>query len=291
MVKAFEKILKQNRKPIQLQTDLGREFYNKTFQWFLRKEAIYHFSTQRNAKASIVERFNRTLKERMYRYFTAANTLRYEDVLQSLVRGYNASRHRSIGMAPKDVTWKNKRAVWKRLYGKLSQGKTRPRFKVDDRRRLNEKHRTFKKGYLPGWTEEVFAGHRVVRGVVPTYKIRQLDGTPVEGTFYEQDSRLNLSKLSNNLVHDVLMVMDFVFKTADDTELQSNAYVRGRSLQNDNSIVDGIHFLRAVVNRLEQERVLKRHHLSWPQARKRIHYVSMGHKGGRDAIIDRQQPR
>ena len=53
--------------------------------------------------------------------------------------------------------------------------------------RLNKKFRQFKKGYLPGWTEEVF----VVRGVrsrkVPTYKVEEWDGTAVEGTFYAQD--------------------------------------------------------------------------------------------------------
>ena len=92
----------------------------------------------------------------MYRYFTAANALRYEDVPQSLVREYNASRHRSIEMAPKDVTWKNERIVWKRLYGKRLKTKKKPKFKVGDRVRFNEKHCTFKKGYLPGWTEEVF---------------------------------------------------------------------------------------------------------------------------------------
>ena len=187
-MKAFEKILKGGRRPILLQTDQGKEFYNKTFQSFLDKEGIHHFSTHGDAKASIVERFNRTFKERMYRYFTAANTLRYEDVLPLLVRGYNASQHRSIGMAPKDVTLKNERAVWGRLYGRrLRANKSKPKFKVGDRVRLNKKHHLFKKAYLQGWTEEVFLVHRVIRGVVPVYKIREWDETPVEGTFYEQD--------------------------------------------------------------------------------------------------------
>ena len=108
LVKAFEKILKTGRRPIQLQTDRGKEFYNKTFQQFLEKEKIHHFSTEGDAKASVVERFNRTLKTRMYRYFTSANTLRYEDVLPSLVRGYNATKHGSIGLPPQDVTLQTK---------------------------------------------------------------------------------------------------------------------------------------------------------------------------------------
>ena len=187
LVRAFDKILKQRRQSNRLQTDRGKEFYNRTFQRWLEEQGIQHFSTEGDAKASVVERFNRTLKERLYRYFTAANTLKFDEVLPELVQGYNATRHRSIGMAPQDVTWDNEEAVWKRLYGPRLKGKKKTPFKVGDRVRLNKIHRTFEKGYLPGWTEEVFVVHRVVPGPVPTYKIRGWDDTPVQGTFYEED--------------------------------------------------------------------------------------------------------
>ena len=188
MVKAFETILKGRRKPIQLQSDRGKEFYNRPFQSFLKQHNIHHFSTEGDAKAANVERFNRTLKGRMFRYFTAANTLRFDKVLPSLVQGYNASYHRSIGMAPQDVTRRNERAVWRRLFeGSKTTKKKRPRFRVGDRVRLNKKHRTFQKSYLPGWTEKVFVVQRVKPGRVPTYKIQEWDQTPVSGTFYEQD--------------------------------------------------------------------------------------------------------
>ena len=112
---------------------------------------IHHFSTDGDAKAALVERFNRTLKERLYRYFTAANTLQFVDELPRLVEGYNATRHRAIGMASQDVTWNNEEAVWKHLYSKwLKQKPVRPKFQVRDRVRLNKVHRTFEKGYLPG---------------------------------------------------------------------------------------------------------------------------------------------
>ena len=54
-------------------------------------------------------------KNACFVFFSAANTLRFDYQLQSLVQGYNATRHRSIGMAPEDVTWDNEEAVWKRL--------------------------------------------------------------------------------------------------------------------------------------------------------------------------------
>ena len=123
LVKAFETILKQGRRhPNRLQTDRGKEFYNRTFQRWLDEQGIQHFSTEGDAKASVVERFNRTSKERLYRYFTAANKLKFDDVLPELVQGYNATRHRRIGMAPQDVTWDNEEAVWKRLYGPRWKG-------------------------------------------------------------------------------------------------------------------------------------------------------------------------
>ena len=136
----------------------------------------------------MVERFNRTLKERLYRYFTVANTLRFDEELPQLVQGYNATRHHSIGMAPQDVTWDNEEAVWKRLCEKrLKEKRPKAKLKVGDRVRLNKIHRTFEKGYLPGWTEAVFVVLCIVPGVVPTYKIREWDDTPVKGTFYEAD--------------------------------------------------------------------------------------------------------
>ena len=77
VVKAFDKILRQGRKPNRLQTDRGKEFYNREFKQWTQKHGIHHFSTDGDAKAALVERFNRTLKERLYRYFTAANTFRF----------------------------------------------------------------------------------------------------------------------------------------------------------------------------------------------------------------------
>ena len=107
----------KERKALKLQTDAGKEFYNGTFQELMKREKIHHFSTHGDAKASVVERFNRTLKSKLYRYFIAANTLRF-------VQQYNETYHRSIGMAPAKVTPWNVQDVWHRLYnGCLKEGK------------------------------------------------------------------------------------------------------------------------------------------------------------------------
>ena len=67
LLKAFESIVVAGRRPQTLQTDKGKEFCNGTLQRWLKKEGIRHFSTLGDAKPSILERFNRTLKSRLYR--------------------------------------------------------------------------------------------------------------------------------------------------------------------------------------------------------------------------------
>ena len=184
LAQAWERLLQRvhPRRLRQLQTDQGKEFYNRPFQQVLKKHAIHHFSTYGDTKALVIEWFNRTLKERLYRYLTAANTLKFVDVLPQVVQGYNASWHRSIGRAPQDVTPHNELEVWHRLYPPPS-----PKLKVGDRVCLSKEARPFRKGYLPGWTEEVFVVRRVVPGSVPTYKVEEFDGTLVQGTFYEPE--------------------------------------------------------------------------------------------------------
>ena len=91
-------------------------------------------------------------------------------------------------MPPNQVNERNEREVWDNLYEKkLNKKPLKPKFKVEDRVRLNKKFRQFKKGYLPGWTEIVFIVSRVIPGEVVTYKIKEMDDTPLDGNFYTQD--------------------------------------------------------------------------------------------------------
>ena len=85
MTKAFDSILREGRVPKKLQTDQGKEFFNKTFQNLMKKHNIIHFATGTGQKAAVCERFNKTLKTKMWRYFTAFNTRKYTDRVQEMV--------------------------------------------------------------------------------------------------------------------------------------------------------------------------------------------------------------
>ena len=189
IVHAFKRIFKKDKRiPKKLQTDKGTEFLNKPVQQFLKKHHVHFFTTETEMKASIVERFNRTLKNRMYKYFTAKNTLRYIDVLQDLVNGYNNTIHRSIGMAPSNVSKIHELEIRQRLYGvkKIKQSK-RYKYNIGDEVRISKARRVFKKGYLPQWTEEHFHIHSRKFYVEPLYELRDLSGEVLQGTFYEKE--------------------------------------------------------------------------------------------------------
>ena len=191
LVDAFDTVFKKDeRVPERLQTDAGKEFLNKEFQRFLTSKNVHHFVTYNETKAQIVERLNRTLKNRMWRYFTFQNGRRYVEILPALVEGYNKAYHRSIGTAPERVTQINAQDIWHRLYGKdfvKRSTRVRFKFKVGDKVRISKKKGTFEKGYLPNWTEEVFSIAQRLRRIPPVYRLREYDGTMLDGTFYERE--------------------------------------------------------------------------------------------------------
>ena len=189
---AFETLFKiaHPRLPKRLHTDKGKEFLNGQVQALLKKKNIHHFSSQSDYKAAIVERFNRTLKERMWRYFTFKNTKRYLNILSALLKGYNHSVHRSIKMAPTDVQSKHVPEIWRRLYPSYV---TQPRLnassiKQGEHVRLVKSKTAFRKGYLPGWTDETFKVSSIVkhpRRVI--YKLKDTMDEPILGSFYTQE--------------------------------------------------------------------------------------------------------
>ena len=115
LVNGFQSILDLGRSPDKLQTDKGTEFLNRNFQSLLKENSIHFFTTNSELKASVVERFNHTLKTRMWKYFTEKNNRVYIDILQDIVHGYNNSYHRSIGRAPASVSLLNVGQVRRRL--------------------------------------------------------------------------------------------------------------------------------------------------------------------------------
>jgi transposase InsO family protein len=149
---AFHSIFKDpkySRKlPVWVRTDKGKEFLNKQFENMLKHEKI-QFQVCRNpdVKCAIVERVQKTLRDKIFKYFTFSNTLRYIDVLPKFVRAYNKTVHRSTGMGPLNVTDSDVLAKWKRMKEKSSKIRTaKPRLRVGQHVRITKAKMRFVKG-------------------------------------------------------------------------------------------------------------------------------------------------
>ena len=185
LVEALKIILTSGRKPEKIIT----EFFNKHFKALLKDEDIELYNTYNETKASIVERLIRTLKTRMWRYFTAKKTMRYIDILPDLVYSYNHTVHRSIKMRPTDVTVDNEKQMWHTLYDDDDDDEehVKYKFKIGDQVRISKIKRTFEKGYLPNFSKEIFTISKQVPCYPPVYKLKDYDGEELKGTFYKKE--------------------------------------------------------------------------------------------------------
>ena len=180
---ALKDIFKK-RKPGKLWTDKGKEFYNKNV-----KDLVELYSTENEEKSSIAERWVRTIKEKMWKYFTDNNTYEYIDVLPDLVEDYNNTVHSSTKLTPKEASKKkNELTVWRNLYpDRYKKYNITPKFSVGDEVRITKKKKVFEKGYTTRWKEEIFT-IKEIRDTNPiTYKIEDLKGEEIKGTFYEPE--------------------------------------------------------------------------------------------------------
>ena len=182
---AFEKIMKESgRKPEKVWCDKGTEFYNQNV-----KKLFELYSTENEEKSCVVERFNRTIKTRMFKFFTANNARRYIDVIEKIVEQYNNSKHSTVKMSPINASKKeNESIVFHRLNSTPQiRLDLKPKFSIGDKVRISKKKRTFEKGYFPNWTEELFTISTVQHTDPITYKIVDTKNEEVKGTFYEPE--------------------------------------------------------------------------------------------------------
>jgi transposase InsO family protein len=93
---AFKQIMTEaGAKPKKLWRDLGKEFYGDVGK-YLKEQKIEAYSTYGTHKANVVERFNRTMKNNMYKMFLYNNNYGWTNHLQELIDKYNNSPHRGI---------------------------------------------------------------------------------------------------------------------------------------------------------------------------------------------------
>lgn len=189
--RAFERILLSTlRNPVNLQTDMGTEFYNSTFQAMMKTYNINHYSSFSTKKASIVERLIKTVKNKLYKCFSLNGNYKWlGPTLEDVMKTYNNTIHRTIKFKPVDVDKSNEPEIKENLkiiYKHLSVQRE-PKFKVGDCVRISKYKHNFEKGYTPNWSTELFTIKKINKTIPVTYHIEDQRKQIILGTFYEQE--------------------------------------------------------------------------------------------------------
>lgn len=155
----------------------------------MNANGVKRYSTENEEKSMIVERWNRTIKEKIWKLFSAQNEYVYLDKLKEIVDEYNNSVHSSTGMTPVKASLKgNEKKVYAALYeDELWRRRKAPKFTVGDRVRITASKKAFEKGFTPKWTEEIFIVKEIRFTKPVTYKLKDLLGEDIDGSFYEKE--------------------------------------------------------------------------------------------------------
>ena len=104
------------RKPLNLESDRGSEFYNSIFQNFLKTKNIHHYSRFTDRGPSIAERVNRTMRTLLKKPVFEKGRADWISELSAVVKKYNINIHHSIKMTPNQASKKsNERKVYSNL--------------------------------------------------------------------------------------------------------------------------------------------------------------------------------
>ena len=182
-----------------MNSDEGKEFYNKHVKKLLQSKRIILYSTSsREIKASIAERLIRTLKGKLYRYMSHHNTRTYINVLPSIIDSYNNTPHRGLGNNKTpfqihtlsdlsdireqfNIMYKTREPGTKTISSNLSIGQV---VRIADEKRNS----IFRRGYTVQNTLEIFKIRATDASQSPViYHLEDLNGEPIKGIFYREE--------------------------------------------------------------------------------------------------------
>ena len=189
MIDAFEKIFKKSQvKPHKIYSDRGVEFQAaRMLEYFKEKDIIKLVVYSDDIHCGVVERANRTIKDKIYRYFHNRKNHRWVDVVDKIADSINNSANRTTGIAPNDVNYNNAQQILQKVYKNAYTPTTKPKFSAGDLVRVSKNKGKFGKSYHPNFTSEIFKIKQVKHSNPIHYKIEDLKGEDILGVWYDSD--------------------------------------------------------------------------------------------------------
>ena len=226
MSKTFKRLINERGvKPKKLRSDQGSEYKNKQFEKLLLEENIDHIFTYYETKANFAERVIKTIKLKIFKYFTNRETFRWIDVLSDLTGGYNNSIHRSIKMSPQDAQNSDPYKVWVNQYANVIypksyfsaqkikknlitgiRGRKKFKYNISDRVKIPYMKKTFDREYSEKWSGEIFTiTDRKINQNQPMYQLKDYNNDIIDGYFYEPE--LQIAYLDNDIIYKIEKIL------------------------------------------------------------------------------------
>ena len=191
--KCFEDILsKCGKQPEKLQTDRGSEFMCAKFKNFLKSRNIHHYVSYSDRKCPVVERFNLTIQQILYKILDKNESFRWIDFLDKAMKIYNTRKHTTIKLSPVDAekgeNETSVRKVFLKRYRKAGLKPPKPKYKVGDTVRIWKFKRVFDRGYHENFTTQYFKIRKVMTNLpVVRYELEDILGEKIIGSFFENE--------------------------------------------------------------------------------------------------------
>ena len=187
---ALENLYKYDKRiPNMAQFDRGTEFYNVSVKSVFRRYNVRWYSTDSKLKASLIERFIRSLRELIAKaLYKQENQKKYIDILPKLIKIYNNRKHRSIGMTPAEVNSNNEEQLWKKQYGnEFPNIASNFKFEIGQKVKIARIKSLFEKEWTRTWSDEDYyiIFRRSTKPV--TYKLTDEKHNLVSGSYYEPE--------------------------------------------------------------------------------------------------------
>ena len=193
VMECFKDILsKCGEKPERLNSDRGSELICKTFGNFLKDQKIHHYLSYSIRKCPVVERFNLTLQNLLYRIMAKNNSYEWTKFIDHAMKIYLNRKHRTIKMSPleaeKDLNQTVVRRTYFERYIAAGNKKNKAKYKIGDSVRIWKERGTFHRGYMEDFSKEHFIITKVLTNLpVPRYKLKDYNDEDIIGSFFEDE--------------------------------------------------------------------------------------------------------
>lgn len=116
IVKTFQIIFNQGRKPSRIRTNKGSDYVTTDVRKYFREQNVIHFVTQNIVKISIAQEVIKTIKSSIAHYMKHNLTHRWIKVLPRINESYNKTYDQNIKRSPASVKASDHVELWKEIF-------------------------------------------------------------------------------------------------------------------------------------------------------------------------------